>query len=128
MDNELNNSKLTLVVGATNNPERYAYKAAELLQSKGFDFLPIGIKKGMVLGKEILDLHQLPSLTGIHTLTLYLGPENQSEWIDYLIGIKPVRVLFNPGTENPLFFQKAREAGIDVQNVCTLVILTTGQF
>jgi len=54
--------------------------------------------------------------------------QNQSEWINYLIGLKPVRILFNPGTENPLFFQKATEAGIDVQNVCTLVMLTTGQF
>jgi predicted CoA-binding protein len=123
-----NKPKLTLVVGATDNVERYAYRAAEMLQNKGFDFIPIGIKKGRVLGKEILDLRQIPDLKEIHTITLYLGPQNQSEWINYLIGLKPVRILFNPGTENPLFFQKATEAGIDVQNVCTLVMLTIGQF
>ena len=101
---------------------------AEMLQNKGFDFIPIGIKKGKVLGKEILDLRQVPDLKEIHTITLYLGPQNQSEWINYLIGLKPARILFNPGTENPLFFQKATETGIDAQNVCTLVMLTTGQF
>lgn len=123
-----NKSKLTLVVGATDNPERYAYLAAEMLQNKGFDFSPIGVKKGMVFGEEILDLRQKPALEGIHTITLYLGPQNQTEWIDYLIGLGPKRIIFNPGTENPLFFQKATEAGIDAQNVCTLVMLTTGQF
>lgn len=123
-----NKSKLTLVVGATDNVERYAYRAAEMLQNKGVDFIPIGIKKGKVLGKEILDLRQVPDLKEIHTITLYLGPQNQSEWIEYLIGLKPVRILFNPGTENPEFFQKATETGIDAQNVCTLVMLTTGQF
>ena len=123
-----NKPKLTLVVGATDNVERYAYRAAEMLQNKGFDFIPIGIKKGKVLGKEIIDLRQVPDLKEIHTITLYLGPQNQSEWINYLIGLKPARILFNPGTENPLFFQKATETGIDAQNVCTLVMLTTGQF
>jgi predicted CoA-binding protein len=99
-----------------------------MLQNKGFDFIPIGIKKGRVLGKEILDLRQVPDLKGIHTITLYLGPQNQSEWIDYLIGLQPKRIIFNPGTENLEFFPKAKAAGIDVLEACTLVMLTTGQF
>ena len=113
MDSVPIKSKLTLVVGATDNPERYAYRAAELLQAKGIPVVPIGIKKGMVLGEEILDLRQKPVLAGIHTITLYLGSQNQSEWIDYLIGLEPKRIIFNPGTENPLFFQKAEAAGIE---------------
>ena len=128
MDNEPNKSKLTLVVGATDNPERYAFLAAEMLQNKGFDFSPIGIKKGMVFGEEILDLRQKPALAGIHTITLYLGPQNQSEWMDYLIGLGPKRIIFNPGTENPIFFSKAKVAKIEVLEACTLVMLTTGQF
>ena len=128
MDSVPNKSKLTLVVGATDNPERYAYRAAELLQTKGIPFVPIGIKKGMIFEEEILDLRQKPVLTGIHTVTLYLGRQNQSEWIDYLIGLGPKRIIFNPGTENPLFFQKAEDAGIEALEACTLVMLTTGQF
>ena len=128
MDSEPNKSKLTLVVGATDNPERYPYRAAELLQAKGVPFVPIGIKKGIVFGEEILDLRQFPALEGIHTITLYLGPQNQSEWIDYLIGLGPKRVIFNPGTANSVFFSKAKAAGIDAIEACTLVLLTTGQF
>jgi hypothetical protein len=98
------------------------------LQAKGVPFIPIGIKKGVVFGEEILDLRQKPALKGIHTITLYLGPSNQVEWIDYLIGLGPKRIIFNPGTEHPLFFQKAKEAGIEALEACTLVMLTTGQF
>ncbi len=128
MDSAPNKSKLTLVVGATDNSERYAYRAAELLQAKGVPLIPIGIKKGLIFGEEILDLRQKPTLRGLHTITLYLGPQNQSEWIDYLIGLKPKRIIFNPGTENPLFFQRAKSVGIEALEACTLVMLTTGQF
>jgi uncharacterized protein len=128
MDSAPNKEKLTLIVGATDNIERYAYRAADLLQAKGVSFIPIGIKKGVVFGKEIVDLRQKPALAGIHTVTLYLGPQNQSEWMDYLIGLGPKRMIFNPGTENPEFFSKAKSAGIEVLEACTLVMLTTGQF
>jgi len=128
MDSAPNKSKLTLVVGATDNPERYAYRAVELLQAKGIPVVPIGIKKGLVFGEEILDLRLKPALKEIHTITLYLGPSNQVEWLNYLIGLGPKRIIFNPGTENPLFFQKAEEAGIEALEACTLVMLTTGQF
>lgn len=128
MDSAPNKDKLTLIVGASDNPERYAYRAADLLQAKGVPFVPIGIKKGLVFGKEIVDLRQKPALVGIHTVTLYLGPQNQPEWIDYLIGLQPKRILFNPGTENPEFYSKATATGIEVVESCTLVMLTTGQF
>ena len=128
MDSVPNKSKITLVVGATDNPERYAYRAVELLKAKAILVVPIGIKKGVVFGEEILDLRLKPALEGIHTITLYLGPSNQSEWMEYLIGLGPKRIIFNPGTENSLFFQKAEEAGIEALEACTLVMLTTGQF
>ncbi len=128
MDSAPNKEKLTLIVGVTDNIERYAYRAADLLQAKGVSFIPIGIKKGVVFGKEIVDLRQKPALAGIHTVTLYLGLQNQSEWMDYLIGLGPKRMIFNPVTENPEFFSKAKSAGIEVLEACTLVMLTTGQF
>lgn len=120
--------KITLLVGATTNPSRYAFMAAQMFEERGLEFIPIGIKKGQVLGKEILDLSEKPALEGIHTITLYIGPSNQAEWIDYLIGLKPKRIIFNPGTENPVFYQKAKEAGIEVLPACNLVMLSTGQF
>ncbi|MBA4301562.1 MAG: CoA-binding protein [Cyclobacterium sp.] len=121
-------SRLTLVVGATTNPSRYAFSAAQLFLEKNLEFIPIGIKKGELFGKEILDLNARPDLKNVHTITLYIGPANQTEWIDYLIGLYPKRIIFNPGTENPEFFKKASAAGIEVLTACNLVMLSTGQF
>lgn len=121
-------NKLTLIVGATTNSGRYAYLAAQSLHKHGVDFIPIGIKKGEVLGEEILDLKSMPKLENIHTITLYIGPQHQTEWMDYLISLKPERIIFNPGTENPEFISKAKAAGISVLPACTLVMLSTGQF
>ena len=120
--------KRTLIVGATTNPDRYAFLVAQQFANLGMEFIPIGIKKGVVFGKEILDLKAKPSLKDIHTITLYLGPLNQSEWIDYLIELKPKRIIFNPGTENSEFFNRAKEAGIEVMPACNLVMLRTGQY
>lgn len=121
-------SKKTLIVGATNNPSRYAYFVAKRFSERNLDFIPIGIKKGTVFGKEILDLRSKPQLEDIHTITLYIGPSHQAEWIDYLIGLKPKRIIFNPGTENSEFFKKANSAGIEALQACNLVMLNSGQF
>ncbi|UZD23273.1 CoA-binding protein [Algoriphagus halophytocola] len=120
--------KLTLIVGATTNPSRYAYFAASRLSEAGVDFIPIGIKKGEVFGKEILDLRSKPDLKDIHTITMYIGPVHQAEWMDYLISLQPKRIIFNPGTENPAFFSAARAKGIEVLPACTLVMLSSNQY
>lgn len=120
--------KITLIVGATTNPSRYAYTAASMFEERGFDFIPIGIKTGEIFGKQILDLRTKPPLKGIDTITLYIGPENQGEWIDYLLSLKPKRIIFNPGTENREFYSKAKAEGIQVLSACNLVMLSTGQY
>lgn len=127
MEQEMSD-KLTLIVGATTNPSRYAYFAANRLANAGIDFIPIGIKKGEVFGREILDLRSKPALKGIHTITMYIGPAHQKEWMDYLIGLQPKRIIFNPGTENPDFFSAAKAAGIEVLPACTLVMLSSNQY
>ncbi len=120
--------KKTLIVGATTNPERYAYLAAQRLTEHGHPIVPLGIKKGEVAGQPILDLREKPKIEGIDTITMYIGPRHQGEWMDYLISLKPNRIIFNPGTENEEFEKKAREAGIKTEEACTLVLLSTGQF
>ncbi|WP_339705956.1 CoA-binding protein [Algoriphagus aquimarinus] len=120
--------KLTLIVGATTNPSRYAYFAASRLDNAGVPFIPIGIKSGEVFGEKILDLRTKPDLENIHTITLYIGAVNQAEWLDYLISLHPKRIIFNPGTENPLFFQRAKAAGIEAIHACTLVMLSSHQY
>ena len=120
---------VTLIVGASTNPDRYAYKAAKLLADYDFDFRLIGIKDGEILGQSILPIKSLPKVEGIDIVTLYIGPNNQSDYIDYIIDvIKPSRVIFNPGTENPAFFKVLDQHNISYEMSCTLVLLSTNQY
>jgi hypothetical protein len=118
--------KRTLVVGATDNPTRYAYLAANSLVSKGHPIELLGTKIGTVAGQEIRQGE--PHLAEIDTVTLYVGPRNQPPLYDYLLSLLPKRIIFNPGTENPEFEQMARSQGIETVQGCTLVMLSTGQF
>jgi len=125
---EGNYKRRVLIVGATPNNSRYAYLAAKMFSEREFDFVPIGIKKGEVFGKSILNLRDKPKLENIDTITLYIGLDHQEEWIDYLLELKPNRIIFNPGAENPDFAKKVRANGVEVLNACNLVMLSTGQF
>jgi len=120
--------KKTAIIGATNNRSRYAYHAAQRLNNNGHDFIPVGIKKGKVLDREILDLRKKPALVDVDTVTLYLNPTSQKQWEDYILSINPMRIIFNPGTENLDFAKKANEQGIETINACTLTMLSVGLY
>lgn len=117
---------VSLVLGASENTERYSFKAVERLQSNGYEVVAVGRKEGEVLGVPIQT--QFPKNTDIHTLTLYLSPKNQQVWEDAILALQPKRVIFNPGTENPPFSQRLAAKGIAVQQACTLVLLATNQY
>ena len=121
-------NKLTLIAGASADPSRYAYTAALFLNRQNLPFLPIGIKKGDVLGKEILPLREKPNLDEIHTITMYMNAGHQKEWEDYFLSLKPKRIIFNPGAENPDFAERAKSQGVSCINGCTLVMINTGQY
>jgi len=118
--------KKTVVVGASLNPARYAYRAAHMLTEYGHPMIPLSIKRGELAGKAILDLRQKPFISDVDTLTLYIGPRHQAQWINYLLSLSPRRIIFNPGTENPDFMGQAEYQGIEVLQACTLVMLQTG--
>jgi uncharacterized protein len=90
--------------------------------------VPIGIKTGEVAGASILNIREKPKIEGVDTVTLYIGPRHQPEWYDYLLGLKPRRIIFNPGTENDEFEKRAEAAGVEVEEACTLVLLRSRQF
>jgi uncharacterized protein len=121
-------SKKTVIIGATTNKSRYAYLAAERLKNAKHEFVPVGIKEGEVEGKPILNIKQHPPIEEVDTITMYLGPQNQPEYYDYLLSLKPKRIIFNPGTENPELEQKAKTAGIETIKACTLVMLGNGLY
>lgn len=119
-------SKKTLILGASPNPERYSYLATERLISHGHPVLPVGVRKGTIHGTDILI--EKPVDTDIDTVTLYLNPTAQKDWYDYILGLHPKRIIFNPGTENPELEQLASTNKILTEQACTLVLLSTGAY
>lgn len=116
----------TLVIGASENPARYAHQAARRLLQYGHEIELVGRRAGQIANQPIQTGQ--PELTDIDTVTLYVGPQNQLPLIDYVIGLRPRRIIFNPGTENDEFEQKAQAAGIEPIEACTLVMLATKQY
>jgi predicted CoA-binding protein len=116
----------TLVIGATANKERYAYKAIANLIANSHQVVAIGSKKGMALDVAI-ETEKLP-FHGIDTVTLYINPIIQKEYYSYILSLQPRRVIFNPGTENPEFYKLLSENKIEYEVACTLVLLATNQY
>lgn len=118
-------NKPTLILGATTNPSRYAFLAANSLMRHGHTVHLVGIKKGEVNGVEIQ-----PDFPGaeIDTVTLYLSAKWQAEWYDKILAARPNRVIFNPGTENPELVELLRESDIEAVHACTLVMLQSRHY
>ena len=116
----------TLIMGASTNPERYAYKAANSLLNHGHEIELVGQKQGEIKGNGIHT--DYPDFEGIDTVTMYVGAKNQPNLYDYILRQKPRRIIFNPGAENPEFEAMAKANGIETEEACTLVLLSTGQY
>lgn len=119
-------AKKTLVLGASDNPSRYSYLAVNRLRHAGHPVVAIGRKATVVADVQVTTDH--PAYPDIDTVTLYLNPENQVPYYDYILSLSPRRIIFNPGTENDALESLARSRNIEVQEACTLVLLTTNQY
>lgn len=117
-----------MIIGSVPKPYRYAYQAATMLAERDLEFIPLGIQDGEVLGRKILNVNDKPSIKDVETLTLYINPTRQEEWYDYMISLRPKRIIFNPGTENQEFKLLAQKEGIECVEACTLVMLSTGVY
>lgn len=118
--------KKTLVIGASLKTERYSNIAIKRLRSYDHNVVAFGLKSGIV-GDVTIDT-KLIDYDAIDTVTLYLNPQRQEEYYNYIISLKPKRVIFNPGTENPEFYALLRENDIEFEVACTLVLLATNQY
>ena len=118
--------KKTLVLGASLNPGRYSNMAINRLVDHEQPVEAVGLRKGEVAGIEISTEKNI--FEDIHTVTLYLNPKRQEEYYDYILSLKPQRVIFNPGTENPDLYKILRENGIEMEVACTLVLLGTNHY
>jgi predicted CoA-binding protein len=119
-------NKKTLVLGATPKPERYAYIATEMLRDYGHEVLPYGIKRGTIGNYTILN--EWPTDIEIDTVTLYINPTLQVALYDKIMALKPNRIIFNPGTENPALRKLAQSKKIETLDACTLVLLRSNQY
>jgi predicted CoA-binding protein len=120
--------KKTVIMGATPNQSRYAYLAAQMLSEYKHEIVPLGLRNGEVLGEEILDIRKKPVIKDVDTVTVYVSPANQRNWYDYILSLKPRRIIFNPGAENDQLAKLAEDKGIEATNACTLVLLRSNQF
>ena len=115
------------ILGASPKPDRYAYKAFELLREYGHRPIPINPAFEEILGEKCYPkISEAPG--PIDTVTLYLGEARSNPLIDEIIEAKPRRIIMNPGAENFVLAEKAERAGIEVVEGCTLVMLRSGQF
>lgn len=119
-------NKKTLVLGASLNPTKYSNFAIQKLVKQAIEVVAIGLKSGKVSG-VIINTKTLP-FEDLHTVTLYLNSKNQVAYYNYIISLKPKRVIFNPGTENPELYTILKENNIPFEIACTLVLLSTNQY
>ena len=119
-------NKKTLVIGASENPERYSYLAVQKLVAHQQPVVALGNKKGTI-GAVAIETEKKP-WENIDTVTLYLNPTLQKEYYQYILSLHPRRIIFNPGTENDELHELAQQNGIEAKEACTLVMLSTGQY
>ena len=121
------NKETVAILGASPKSDRYAYKAFELLREYGHQPIPINPAFEEVLGEKCYpNISEAPG--PIDTVTLYLGEARSNPLINEIIRAKPRRIIMNPGAENFALAEKAEDAGIEVVEGCTLVMLRTGEF
>jgi predicted CoA-binding protein len=119
-------NKKTLVLGASDNPSRYSYLALHRLRNLGHPVVAIGKRTGMV--GDVPIEKEKKEWDNVHTVTLYLNPTHQKQYYDYIVSLKPKRIIFNPGAENDELFAIAKKNGISPIEACTLVLLSTNQY
>lgn len=121
------NKERVVVLGASPNPDRYSNKAVKMLVEYGHEVVPVHPTSETIEG--IKTVARIEQVTGrVDTLTLYVSPHTLTPMKDAIIALKPGRVIFNPGTENPTLMQELRQQGLEVKEACTLVLLRTDQF
>jgi predicted CoA-binding protein len=118
--------KKTLVLGASDKQQRYSFLAIKSLLAKGHQVVGIGKQKSSVDDVQI-ETEKLPH-SDIDTVSVYLNPNHQKEYYNYILGLNPKRIIFNPGAENEELEELARQNKIEPINACTLVMLSTGQY
>lgn len=122
----MNEKKKTLVLGASDNPSRYSFLAVNRLRNLGHPVVAIG-RRPSIVGDVAIEKDK-KEFDKVHTVTLYLNPAHQKQYYNYIVSLKPQRIIFNPGAENEELYDLAKQNGIKPVEACTLVLLSTNQY
>lgn len=122
-----------MVLGASLKPDRYSHRAVIRLNSHNHPVIAVGLREGKIGDIEVITfdtaLAKADALKeNLETITLYLNPRRQEHYYNLILSLKPKRVIFNPGTENPELYALLNENNITSEVACTLVLLGTGQY
>jgi predicted CoA-binding protein len=116
----------TLVLGASEKPDRYANMAVRALRRHGHPVVAVGLREGRI--EDVPIVKDIPAGVEVDTVTLYMNADNQRSWLDRILALRPARIIFNPGAENPELVRRAQAQGASTLEACTLVMLSTGQY
>lgn len=114
------------ILGASDNPERYSYKAFKMLLENDHEVVLVSPRYEKIEDQKVFS--SLKEVSGIDTLTMYVNENISNTLVDEILALNPRRVIFNPGTENEDLAKKLKEKGIESEEACTLVLLRMGQF
>jgi len=117
---------IIVVLGASPNPDRFSYKAVKRLTSNHYQVVAIGKRKGMI--GDVPIINGQPEIKDVHSVLMYLAPYHQGEIFEYVVSLRPKRVIFNPGTESPEFEEWLESYNIEIVRDCSLVMMATGRF
>jgi len=120
------NSNSIVVLGASPNPSRTSYLAAKILLQKGYNVQAYGSRSGSI--DQLTILKDLPdgTISKIEAITIFLKPERQKIYYDYILKAKPTSIIFNPGTENPELIKMAQSRKINIISCCTIALSAVG--
>jgi uncharacterized protein len=118
--------KLTLVIGASLHPWRFSHMCILKLRSHNIPVIAIGLRSGKIADVTILTGY--PQIHNVHTVSLYIGSELQEDYYDYILNLKPKRIIFNPETYNPELEYLAHSNGLHTVEACTMLLLDAGLF
>ena len=118
----------TLVIGASEKPDRYSNKLVRLLQQMDIPHLALGYKEGKIGSTSIQTHLTQDEQASIDTISLYLNPKRQEDYYSLILQINPDRIIYNPGTENSILMDLAKNHNIKNEIACSLVLLRTGQW
>jgi predicted CoA-binding protein len=117
-------NQTVLVLGATDNTNLTSYSAIKLMMHRGLHVMALGPKKTRIDQIAITD--EPAAIKQADVVSIFLSAKKQRKYYDYILSLKPEKLVFNPGTENPELEFLAQKNQIQIIKGCTIALLANG--